>query len=442
MQLKKRWLLLTVLLIGAIASLEVAPRSVVIKMTLPATSSCPCNDSPYGTSKFLDLLRGHGFDVVIVPSLADLNLSNLSRYDNVVVLAVAPTNLSGGYPDKIFETLEPHTRRLIIAVFDEYPPDGEADLISKAEERLCGSGVGVVIAKLNPSNGRAVVHFADGTELESGYTSYLSYKGTDQPIAVYNKPTTGQRLPGGLILQASVWPSSGQKSDIWTPLAATCSGPAGGVVVVADSSILINAALDANVSYGIESMRLINTTLTNGRTAVVILEDMYATSGVEVARRIHPSFLIIGVGRAYSSLEGRVLNALYRSGFGGLLALLVGGLIMLSTWASSNAATGMKGERRRAKARRQVLASEYRGSCGEVIEGLGRYDISRLIQGTVDPALRAEAERLYRVAVSGCKRGYLDILFPFRAARREAEAYRAYRLLLALLGLKPAVEGE
>ena len=436
MNLKKRWIVLLLVLIGVTAALEYSPRSVVIRSTLPPVSTCPCNDSPYGTSGFLDLLRESGMNVTVVTGLYDLKRLNTTGYDSVLLLVVAADHLGPNYASIAVEELAGHGLPVYVAVFDEYPTDGARVLLSEAAERFCGVKTPLVIAKVFPSNRKATIAFRDGLRLETGYTSYLSLRGTDLPVAT--SADIAWRNMYGYTVLAWVWPSSGASPKLWTPLAASCRGPGGGVLMVADSSIVINAALDSSPLYGEESLRLIKDLVGQGKVLVVVDQGMYLSQQARVAVSLHPSFLLLRAGKVYAEFERKALNVLGERSVIGALGVLAGSVLMAMSWASSSSASSVGEKKLRLPAASTVRLGGV--SCSDIVSSLRRVNARGLIKRIRDPEVREEAYVYYREVVSYCTSGLAGRLFRvLSGGPGRAEVYRMYVLLVGILGVEPVI---
>ena len=436
MELKKRWIALIVLILGLTAALESSPRTVVLRTTLPPTSTCPCNDSPYGTSMLLDALRGEGMDVVIVSGPAEVRALNTTGYDSILLLSIAADAADERYASQLLDALESHGKQVFVAVVDEYPSQGELALADRAARDLCSTTDTLVIARIVPSNPNATAVFRDGVVLQTGYTSYISRPGSAEPVLVSTEPRPA--AVGAYTIDAWVWPAL-EAQDVWAPLAARCTGAGGGVLLVADSSIFINEAFQASSLYREEAVGLIKS-VTSGRTLVVVDAGMYLSVQARIAVEVHPSFLIVGVARVYSSIEHRVLGLLGSRGLIGAVAVLAGVAVLLFSWGSSQAASGV-GEKRARMPQPPPLEPAGLG-CDEVLERARRSGLENLIDRIPDPEVKAEAMRLYGVILEECAdRGLLGGLKRLLPGRR-GRAGQALVVLLGLLGLEPIYEVE
>ncbi len=442
MRLKKRWLILALILVGLFASLESAPRTFVIKMTVPVTSQCPCNPGPYGTSLFAGSLRDAGYEVRSVAYISDLQHLNLSNISSVVIVIIAPTNFSEKYVKDIQGTVEyllSENKEVYIAVFDEYPRKEENSLLSWSEKNLCNEPIIAGIAMIVPTNPDVTVAFSDGSIVSSGYTSYVSVSGTQLPLSISEKPKMGK--PYGYDILATVYPGPKTNPWYWYPLVAGCKSYKGGVLISADSSIIINLALETDPVYKNESVNLIKYLAPPNNTIVVFDEGVFANKTATVGIRLHPSFLLIQGSKIYAALEESALKALNKIGLKYLVVVLAGLIVMVASWGSSTASSGLKiGRKEHAKPFRiSNVRRPVRGSCEAILHDMRLRDIPGIIRGVVDPRTKEEALMRYRKIVNYCEPSVLSFMLRYLGIRR-LDLEREYGILLSLLGIEPAVD--
>jgi hypothetical protein len=278
----------------------------------------------------------------------------------------------------------------------------------------------------------------EGRTLSTGYTSYISLKGSQEPVKVSPHPIMGEVY--GYRVMASVWPSSGVYKKSWTPLAVSCNGQIGGVLVVADSSILINKALNTSLLYANTSIDMIKNVAGNESMLIIVDESLYAETSASLILRLHPSFLILKVGRMYAQVESKLVELLDNRGLGWLFTLLFATIILLSTWASSRSSSGL-GKRKKIKKEEVNLEKiSANWNCRSIMEDIRANNIGNLINGIADELMREEARKLYKEIIDGCSDNLINVLLSMLSTKHVRSVAEKYKLLKSILGLETTIE--
>ncbi len=464
----KKWLYLALFIIALFASLEVTPRTVVMKLTIPSDSSFIDNTGPYGTSKLAEYLESKGLDVATISSIEQINELELNKYTDIIYLVIAPVNFTIDYANEVSSKLSDLmvSKRVHVVVFDEYPLEGETALSLKMEKNIGCSQSFIIKASSLLSNQHALIYFRDGVSLPSGYTSYI-VNPSSPDIPLYNiqvspelffqiSSYTGER---NVIPLAFVWPGV-EGGSTWSLVAGACKGGKGGVVLVADSTIAINMAGENDTRYLDESYKIIVSTIPesdrlsgSANILVVVDEYIYSSNPNSLAIRFHPSFIIVYLSSIYSNVEKTVIYKLEEHNLLGLVGLILGLLVVLSSWLATSYASrisseeekrrfGIKGrlgsvKRKLALPRFFAWHSTLVNECERIRKSLASSNVEELIRLQEDPDSRALVEELYRELDALCKRvniimQYLPI-WGFRISR----VREVYEILSGVLKLSP-----
>lgn len=463
MALKKRWLILALLVIGLLASLQAVPREIVLKFTIPGNASFIENEGPYGTSLLAEYLEEKGLDVVTVPSIDAIRDLDLGNYQDIIYLVISPVNITSEYAMKnVYTQLKDLTasKRVHLVVFDEYPTKGEVLLAENFEKDICGDRYFIISDEVVPINEYATAIFYDRLQLPTGYTSFISSPDfKDRPLVSTPGVVDFTKLgiltypvnPLGLI-----WPGP-EGGTSWNLMAASCKGYKGGVVLVADSTIAINMAARNNTDYLEASYDLITATLpyNNNDTLVVIDEYIYSSNPQSLVVKLHPSILLIYLVKIYERVEGYALNRLSQENLAGLIAALLGLLILLASWLSTTYASRIKREedtllksitrQKKTKKRLPTMPGfigsyhELQSVCERARKELKAMRIDDLIRAHDNSDLRKLVETLYEEVEGSCKVRVNPILvfLPIWGGRIR-RIRESIDLLASLLRIRPA----
>ncbi len=420
MAFKKKWLALALVIVALLASLQSMPRSLIVEISLPGTAAYVSNPTPFGTSILARSLEEAGYTVKPVAGVGDLASIDLNGYTDLVYLIVAPQNLTLQYAREITQSLnaisEKYGVRVHVVVFDELGLPGEAVLLRSMGDTVCPGTPYIKINNTVPANEYATILFSDGVRLATGYTSNVeAYVITGGKVNVVSPKSWGappalpqQVAPHEEIL-AAVTPAPDGYSPVWVPLAIGCSTPEGSIVAVADSTPAVNLATSNNTEYIREDIKLITYGIPrDNRTIIVADGALYTNIANNLAIRLHPSFLLIAASAIYSRLEQRGLELVNSLGLRGLLLVLAGSIVMVSTWGASTFAS-RKGEKTRWRQRRKEASlapqpsirrglSGIRGiiasreamdkACAEAARLLKSHSVRELAYSMSDPGLR------------------------------------------------------
>ncbi len=463
MALKKRWLILALLVIGLLASLQAVPREIVLKFTIPGNASFIENEGPYGTSLLAEYLQKKGLEIVTVPSIDAINNLDLDNYQDIIYLVISPVNFTSEYAmKKVYTQLTDLTvsKRVHLVIFDEYPTKGEVLLAENFEKDICGDRYFIISDEVVPINEYATAIFYDGLQLPTGYTSFISSPDfKDRPLISTPGAVDFTKLsiltypvnPLGL-----VWPGP-EGGTSWNLMAASCKGYKGGVVLVADSTIAINMAAQNNTNYLEASYDLITATLpyNNNNTLVVVDEYIYSSNPQSLVVKLHPSFLLIYLAQIYDRIEGYALDRLSQANLAGLIAALLGLLILLASWLSTTYASRIKREEdrllksitRRKKTRKRLLTMpgfvgsyhELQSVCERARKELKAMRIDDIIRAQDNSDLRRLVETLYEEVEGSC-RGRVNPILVFLPlwGGRIRRIRESVDLLASLLRIRPA----
>ncbi|MEB3765482.1 MAG: hypothetical protein GSR77_04890 [Desulfurococcales archaeon] len=464
MALKKRWLILALLVIGLLASLQAVPRQLVLKFTIPGNASFIENDGPYGTSLLAEYLQEKGLEIVTVPSIDAIDDLDLGNYQDIIYLVISPVNFTSEYAMKnVYTKLTDLTvsKRVHLVIFDEYPTKGEILLAENFEKDICGERYFVISDEVTPINEYATAIFYNGIRLPTGYTSFISSPDfKDRPLVSTPGVVDFTKLsiltypvnPLGL-----VWPGP-EGGTNWNLMAASCKGYKGGVVLVADSTIAINMAAENNTEYLEVSYDLITATLPymNNNTLVIIDEYIYSSNPQSLVVKLHPSFLLIYLVQVYDRIEGYALDRLSQANLAGLIAALLGLLILLASWLSTSYASRLKRRedtllksiagKKEGKKRRLASMPGFIGSyhelqyvCERARKELKAMRIEDLMRAQDNSDLRRLMESLYREVEGSCRGGVNPVLafLPVWGGRIR-RIRESVELLASLLRVRPA----
>ena len=470
MAFKKKWLTVAFIIVALLASLQSMPRSLVVELSVPGTAAYISNPSPYGTSILARALEKAGYTVKPIGGTQDLQSLNLQGYTDLVYLIIAPQNLTLQYARDVARTLnsisDEYGVRIHVIVFDELGLPGETVLLRAMGDSICPGRPYIKINNTVPANEYATILYDDGVKLPTGYTSsvqaYLIKEGKLEivsPTRWETQPQLPQRIDGEEIL-AAVMPAPDGLTPVWVPLAIACSSARGSIVAVADSTPAVNLATSNNTEYIREDIRMITYGIPRDNKTIIIADGaLYTNIANNIAIRLHPSFLLIAAASLYARAEQRGLELVNALGLSGVLLILAGSIVMISTWGASSFAS-RKGRKEKRKGKKKEASLEPKPSlrrsigslrgliaprealekaCVEAKRSLRAHSVRELAYSTPDPILRDIVLEGLREIETICSRRGLPGPLPFWGWRvRRVEAL--LEEVLSLLKIKP-VEG-
>ncbi|MCE4601901.1 MAG: hypothetical protein F7B18_01820 [Desulfurococcales archaeon] len=407
MGLPKKTLAVLLIIIALTASLESMPRYLVASIAVPAPASGPTNESPYGTSRLVELASLMGYNVSIVYGPESLRALEARE---VGVVLVAPYNTPEDYVERLDEVLGELRRARIVTyvlVADEFNETANA-VVEALHSDLCPFAPEPMLGGLMVQDSVKAVFYTGGhgvIEATTGRTSYIKVQGVDPARGL--KPPAPVVRPGPVTtwgVYAYAWPAGDPLPPLsWYPLAYKCQSiRGGGISLVADSTLLINKMLDDNRTR-ILAGEILRTSFGDPRDGLVIVFDqepyLDPTLRADIRLRFHPSFILTTAASIYASLESQLLQVAAQH-YPTLMAIaLLAGLLTLTTlppWLRGAQPRRVK-RRRRGKPEARVKADGEPSYC-EVLERLAR-------EGRVDRDTLLEARcRLARAPLGPLKR--------------------------------------
>ena len=313
------------LFLAITAAVESRPRLLVLTLTTPPDSPSPLNPGPYGSSILASRLSAEeSSEVVVLPDVSDLKRARLEA-DTIVFVVIGSDYLDRGVFEETVRVVEEATygrlnnvraRSIMLLYADESPDEALLDPLLRLERRLCGRAE-AIISPYTLGSDRAAVSIVGGEELLlTGYTSFIARSSDPMtPLIMWPIPPGDQAREQGVL--AIAWPSSPplNPANLWYPVAYYCKGPLGGVILLADTTILINLAQNLTAEYTRLFTGIVREAV-GGDGEVVYVFNLAHYSGrgfrESVAVRFHPSILVINALNAYVGIESSMINFMTR----------------------------------------------------------------------------------------------------------------------------------
>ncbi|MEB3860760.1 MAG: hypothetical protein GSR84_00890 [Desulfurococcales archaeon] len=406
MGLPKKTVAVLLIIIALTASLESMPRYLVASIAVPAPASGPTNESPYGTSRLVELASAMGYNTTIV--YGSESLKSLEAREVGIVL-VAPYNMPEDYVERLDNVLE-ELRRSGVATYillaDEVNETVNG-IIEALHQDLCPFAPQPLLGGLMVQDSVKAVFYTSGhgvVEATTGRTSYIRVQGIEPVRGL--KPPAPEVRPGPVTtwgVYAYAWPAGDPLPPLsWYPLAYKCQSiRGGGVNVIADSTLLINKMLEDNTTR-ILAGEILKTSFGPPRSGLVIAFDqepyLDPTLRADIRLRFHPSFILTTAASIYASLESQLLQVAAQH-YPTLMAItLLAGLIALATLPPWLRGSRPKRSKRRKTRKEQRPKAEDEPSYCEILERLAR-------EGRVDPGKMLGARcRLARAPLGPLRR--------------------------------------
>ena len=318
--------LLIVLLAG---SLEARPRTIVLNILVPEDSPSPSNDSLNGSSRLFESLREQGFKVALAPQSRDLLRLSFDG-EKIVLFVIGSSYFSEEASQGLMEALRYLASResgaggIAVIVADEAPNDYMLNFIEEASRLICGDqffAIAPGIASIASSrlviagaNGDVVVAEAGSSGLITGLTpqsqAFLAISAVE--LLRNGAPAHGEVNGIPVTVFALAVPSPIDGSPVPVPAGAMCSRESRSLVLLADSSVLLNGS-PASPEIG---RILVSLTFPGSRPEQVVVltvqEAYIGGGGRDIALSVHPSIVVLSLAQALPDLE-RGLAASIRS---------------------------------------------------------------------------------------------------------------------------------
>jgi len=438
--IKRRYLAAALLFLLINAALEATPKDVVISLGISPTSASPRNPGPYGTSELAELLESEGYRVRIVASFGDIDYAVSKSASRVIVVVIAPENLSSSDVDALVNL---QSRGYSFLIAGENIGNKLNKIVVPLSTLICGARISLLdpasIGKAYEATERDLLV----TRLPGGSFNVVP-TGYDVPVAEIGKPASssraltigelselGERLQAGGI--SSLYPiavSSSlqalQASGGYPVVGVACERPGQALVVLGDSTPFTNMALEKSSAarrFASDVFGYLAGSSRREEVDVVFINSFYA-GNLSVAFKFHPSILLNLVASYYSQLESKLPELLGASTF--RLAML-GVAAMMALASLPN--VGVRGVRAREPKPRiprpqgflgkPTVSKAARPRSREALElcvqadgllkkstGVGLDDIRsnrRLLATLPDPGLAADVERLSELCAAVAK---------------------------------------
>ncbi len=324
----RKLLAIAFIIIAILASMEVRPRTLVLSFAMTEASPSPLNDGPLGTSIMAETLEEAGFRVVVLAEARDLVELALSERRLAVIIIGSEyftERASKGMIEALTILSEMMDRggleRLSFLLADELPTEDFRRVMFKAQEALCAESILDIGGFMEVESTIAEFYLAGSTyRVATGLTAPV-YSLIQGGVAVAPLPPGSETLiesPEGVeaSMVAYAWPSTRPLKGLWYPLAGLCSSPRGAVLVVGDTSLFLNAAIESGATTRDLLVDMARTLLGGGEGTVVFIQEHYVSEDLynSIVVRILPSILLITLVDSYRSVEGRVLDAIASNG--------------------------------------------------------------------------------------------------------------------------------
>ncbi len=368
---------LLVLLAG---SLEARPRTIVLSILVPEDSPSPSNEGPYGSSALFNGLREQGFRVAVAPQARDLESLDFGG-KRVALIVIGSDYFSRDTADSLLKALRymasPSSGASDVAVIvaDEAPREAMRYFIERASRELCGGNhftvipgrpaVAASILLLEPGGGSVAAEAG-----ASGIVAGLSVEARNFLAIAALAAVRGGAPPSADLngaearVIAYALPSPLDGSPVPVPAGVLCRGGKGTLVILADSSLLLNGS-KVNVEAGRALISWAFPGAEPGDIVVVTVQEAYIGEGPvrDVAVRVHPSVVMVALAQALPELE-RGLAASIRSVEVLSLGFLASTTLLLAA-LSSGGREGLFPERGARVNRAWSLRRIYKGALAE-----------------------------------------------------------------------------
>lgn len=323
MVVDRKLVIVMIIILALVAALEARPRLLVMTLSTPPDSPSPLNPGPYGSSILASRLSSREeSSVIILPELPDLERARIES-DYIALVIIGSDYLEAPVMERTIDLVEDIiygrlpgvSGRLILVYADERPKEEFLDDLERLQAILCGEARALISPRTLSRNTTAVVHAWSDEILVTGYTSYISKASNPlEPLALWREYPRSGLLEDGII--AVAWPSTQPISlpNMWYPLAYYCEGPLGGVILIADSTLLINLAQNVTEEYLALLANTVELIAGGSSVTYVFVAEHYTSDEFEgsVAAGIHPSILIISLLNTYYSLEPSLVDFITR----------------------------------------------------------------------------------------------------------------------------------
>ncbi len=326
--LSKTYLALIVIVLGLTASLEALPKYVIFNSIAPPNTSSPLNKGPYGLSTLISIAREEGYKVTFVGTPDDLAYINSRK---VLLLIIAPNYISKEDIDSMLKNLKKF-EYVSVLIADEIPGfTNSAALSWYLSKSICNSYVIFPDNIQSPlfSRALAVVSYPKGGGMYSLLTAYVDrvkvYSVKNRHYSeIFLKYSSLRKLPVtissssesneitvtllGLVTNIGNMTAGSQG---WIPYMVSCYNRESKrrIVVIGDSSIFINEAINRSSIYMSNFNSLLNF-LTNGDKGynIVFVMDLYVPPAYRLKYKFLPSIFLTWVATAYRNVENVLLE--------------------------------------------------------------------------------------------------------------------------------------